>query len=193
MSTDPHREFDRIAQQIADLKLKLAEAKRAIPPQPVAPYTFTLAPNGSPITLAGLFGDKRDLIVIHNMGRGCSYCTMWADGFAGLYKHLADRCAFVLSSPDSPAVAGAFAAERAWPFPVVSIAGTSFANDIGFANAKGGVMPGASAFHKDEAGNVTRTFPSAQFGPGDDFCSLWHLLDLLKEGPAGWEPKFHYA
>lgn len=190
---NPAQEADAISQEIAALKLKLAEARRKIPAQRVSDYTFASCPTGAPITLAQLFGTKRDLIVIHNMGRKCSYCTLWADGFAGVYKHLADRCSFVLSSPDEPAIAGAFASERAWPFPVVSIRGTSFGKDMGFENAGGGVKPGASAFHKDASGFITCTAPSAEFGPGDDFCGVWHLLGLLKDGAGGWEPKFHYA
>ena len=33
----------------------------------------------------------------------------------------------------------------------------------------------------------------AELGPGDDFCSVWHLFDLLPEGAAGWRPQFRYA
>ena len=36
------------------------------------------------------------------MGRGCSYCTLWADGFNGLRHHFEDRAAFVVVSPDTP-------------------------------------------------------------------------------------------
>jgi hypothetical protein len=31
------------------------------------------------------------------------------------------------------------------------------------------------------------------FTHGEDFCSVWHLFDLLPEGAAGWQPKFSYA
>jgi len=60
-------------------------------------------------SLAGLFGRKDDLVVIHNMGSSCPYCTLWADGFNGLYDHLANRAAFALSSPDAPAAQKRFA------------------------------------------------------------------------------------
>jgi hypothetical protein len=30
------------------------------------------------------------------------------------------------------------------------------------------------------------------FEPDDDFCALWHFLNLLPEGAAGWQPKFAY-
>jgi len=32
----------------------------------------------------------------------------------------------------------------------------------------------------------------ASLGPGDDFCSVWHLFNLLPEGPDGWEPQYKY-
>ena len=39
-------------------------------------------------TLLDLFGDRDTLLAIHNMGQGCRYCTLWADGFNGLLPHL---------------------------------------------------------------------------------------------------------
>ena len=32
------------------------------------------------IKLSQLFGTKKDLILVHNMGKSCPYCTMWAEG-----------------------------------------------------------------------------------------------------------------
>ena len=40
------------------------------------------------VRLSSLFGEKDELILVHNMGRGCPYCTMWADGFNGVLPHL---------------------------------------------------------------------------------------------------------
>jgi len=40
------------------------------------------------VRLSSLFGSNKDLILIHNMGRQCSYCTMWADGFNGVLDHM---------------------------------------------------------------------------------------------------------
>jgi len=45
------------------------------------------------VALSSLFGDHRDIIVVHNMGQSCRYCTMWADRFNGLYPYLANRSA----------------------------------------------------------------------------------------------------
>jgi hypothetical protein len=31
------------------------------------------------------------------------------------------------------------------------------------------------------------------FEPGDDFCALWHVFDLIPEGADGWRPMFKNA
>lgn len=171
--------------------------QQSVEPQPVEDYLFESSQG--PVKLSELFGDKRDLFVIHNMGTTCRYCTMWADGFNGVYDHLADRAAFVLSSPNPPEVQKQFAQSRGWRFPMVSHAGNSFAKDMGYRLERGDDFgedtsrwePGISAFQK-RAGGMVRV-SNTDLGPGDDFCSVWHLLDMLPEGPAGWEPKFRYA
>jgi predicted dithiol-disulfide oxidoreductase (DUF899 family) len=126
------------------------------------------------------------------MGQKCVYCTLWADGLNGLARHLEGRAAFVVSSPDDPATQGAFAASRGWTFRMVSVKGSSFARDMGFEPEAGKYWPGVSAFHKSEDGTITRT-GSASFGPGDEFCAVWPLLELLKDGADGWKPKYRYS
>jgi predicted dithiol-disulfide oxidoreductase (DUF899 family) len=174
--------------KIEALHKEMREVQAVIEPQPVADYAFT--GQDGPVSLSDLFGDKDDLFVIHNMGTGCAYCTMWADGFNGVYDHMADRAAFVVSSPNSPEVQKDFAAGRGWRFPMVSHAGGSFAEDMGYKTDKGW-WPGVSVFKKTDAGIVRVS--NGQLGPGDDFCSVWHFLDMLPEGSAGWGPKFSYA
>lgn len=182
----------QLTRDVEQAQDRLRAALKAQPAEPVKDYEFMAAGSGAAVRLSNLFGAKSDLIVIHNMGRKCAYCTLWADGFAGVYRHLADRTAFVLATPDDPATAAAFASSRHWPFPVVSITGTTFTKDMRFESPKGGVIPGISAFHQGADGAIVRTRHSRQLGPGDPYCPVWPLLDLLKDGPAGWEPKFHY-
>jgi predicted dithiol-disulfide oxidoreductase (DUF899 family) len=98
----------------------------------------------------------------------------------------------VLTSPDSPEVQRAFAVSRGWNFPAYSTEGTNFIEAMGFTDANGEVMPGVSAFKKKPDGRMTRT-GRAEFGPGDEFCAVWHLFELLAEGVNGWEPKFAYS
>src|SRR5258708_30389314 len=76
---------------------KLAALKRRLPPLEVKDYLLA-GPDGR-VHLSELFRGKKDLVVVHNMGRSRRYCTMWADGFNGLRHHLAGRAGFALVSP----------------------------------------------------------------------------------------------
>ncbi len=81
-------------------------------------------------------------------------------------------------------------ASRDWRFPMVSHAGSRFAQDMGYRSELGGFLPGLSVFQLD-AGRIARVSASGS-DVRDDFCSLWHLFDLLPEGAAGWRPRFQY-
>ncbi len=175
----------RFLEARADLHKAMAEAAQG----EVKDYAF--ATRNGPVTLSSLFGKKRDLFVIHNMGVSCNSCTMWADGFNGFYPHVADRAAFVVSSPDMPETQAEFAASRGWKFPMVSTQGNTFAADMGFANAAGKPMPGVSAFQKQD-GKIARASASG-FNDSDEFCPVWRLFDLLPEGPDGWRPQKAYG
>lgn len=175
--------------RIASLRTRMRAVQQRIEPQPVKDYTFTSAKG--PVCLSQLFGSKRDLIVIHNMGSHCPYCTLWADGYNGLYAHLATRAAFVVTSPDPPAEQRRFARSRGWRFPMVSHVGTTFAADMGYRSREGRWLPGFSAFRRTRDG-IARVSDAA-FSPGDDFCPAWHFFDVLPDGAAGWQPQLRYA
>ncbi len=169
-----------------EFKKERAEARRARPPEPVEDWEL-LSADGAPVRLSQLFGDHRDLIVVHNMGRKCPYCSLWADGLAGFARHWPTRCAFVLCSHDPPSVAKAFAAERGWPYRVVSGVSSGFAKAMGFLNEKGSPQPGASVFRKRDDGRLERTGRTS-FGPGDDYCAVWPLFEMFAGGAGPWEP-----
>ncbi|MEX2217728.1 MAG: DUF899 family protein [Phycisphaerales bacterium] len=183
-------EVESLQRKIVELRKQVVEARRRVPPTAIADYELKDAA-GSPVRLSDLFGAKPDLMVIHNMGRRCPYCTLWADGLNGVAEHLADRAAFVLTSPDDPRTMREFAASRGWRFRTVSIQGTTFANDLGFEPEPGKFWPGVSTFRKEADGTIAR-IAHDHFGPGDDYCAVWHLLELLQGGPSGWEPKYSY-
>ena len=174
--------------RIAELRNELREVQSKIEPAEVQDYRLTAA-DGKPIQLSELFGDREHLFVVHNMGRSCSYGTMWADGFNGVIDHLENRAAFVVSTPDSPETQRKFAESRGWSFRMVSHEGTSFASDLGYRRDESW-WPGVSVFQRD--GDRIVRVSDTEFGPGDDFCSVWPLLELLPEGPEGWQPKFKY-
>ncbi len=174
--------------EIADIRQKMRKAQAEIEPQEVADYVFSTT--SGPVRLSELFGKHDDLMVVHNMGRSCPACTLWADGYNGIHAHVISRAAFVVSSPDTPEVQQAFAQSRGWKFPMVSHAGTSFAADMGYVFESGRPKPGISVFKRH--GATIQRVSDAVWSPGDDFCTLWHFFDLLPEGAAGWKPKFSY-
>ena len=178
-----------VDREIVALKKRRVELVQSLPPEPVSDYTFQTL--DGKVRLSDLFGDAADLFVVHNMGRSCRWCTLWADGLAGLYPHLSSRAPFVLSSPDSPRVQAEFAASRRWPFRMVSVQGSSFPKDMGYMDADGDPGPGVSVFHRLPSGQMVRTGHD-RFGPGDDYCALWPLFDLLKGGVGDWEPQYRY-
>ncbi|MDE2126916.1 MAG: DUF899 family protein [Armatimonadetes bacterium] len=179
-------ELEALDAQIAALRKRQTELRRLHSAMTMSNYTFRDKSDG-PVTLLQLFGDRSDLLVVHNMGQRCNYCSLWADGLNGVLPHILRRTAFAVSSPDSPEEMSAISARRGWQFPMVSIAGTTFAADCGFLDDEGMVWPGVSSFHREPHHGVHR-ISSATFGPGDEFCAIWHLFDLLQEGAAGWEP-----
>ena len=175
-------------QQIADIRQQMRKVQAEVEPQEVANYEFRV-PDGI-VTLTELFGDHEDLMVVHNMGVSCPGCTLWADGYNGIHQHVTSRAAFVVSSPDAPEVQRKFAASRGWVFPMVSHMGNSFAEDMGYRTATR-LLPGMSVF-KLKANKILRV-SDVTWSPGDDFCTIWHMFDLLPEGPAGWMPKLRYS
>lgn len=179
-----------LEEKILKKKIKLAKLRRSLPPEDVADYVFT-AHDGLEIKLSDMFGSHRDLILVHNMGKSCPYCTLWADGFIGLTAHLENRAGFAVVSKDEVAIQREFYQSRGWNFKMYSSYGSTFNRDMGFEDDKGKQQPGVSAFYKDDDGKIYR-MSSTSFGPGDDFCAAWHLFDLLKDGPADWAPRYSY-
>ncbi len=184
----------RAQEELNEARRRLVKLRRQLPPEPVRDYVLKNA--SGPERLSEMFGDKDDLILVHNMGEGCSNCTMWADEFNGVCHHLQSRVAFVVVSPDSPSVQGDFARKRGWRFPMYSAEGTTFFRDMGFQwdeeEFLSGYQPGVSVFRKKEDGTLVRVAKDF-FGPGDLYCGVWHLFDLLPDGAAGWDPLFEYS
>lgn len=173
-------------------KEKLAKLRRKSKPQEVVDYEL-LGPGNKAIKLSQLFGNKKELIVIHNMGSTCPYCTLWADGFKGLLPHLESRAAFVIESPDSPKIQATFAKSRGWKFKMVSSQKSTFRDDLGYVSYeknKRYVQPGVSTFVKK--GKKIYRFADSPLGPNDNFCPQWDFLNLLPGDTFSWGPKFRY-
>jgi predicted dithiol-disulfide oxidoreductase (DUF899 family) len=176
---------EALEMKIYEMKQTLSKERQKAKPQKVKDYEFQTAKGKT--KLSKLFGKNEDLIVIHNMGKSCNYCTMWADVLQSQLRHLERRASVVLISPDTPATQQAHAKKRGWKMRMASDRGGDFTPDMGFKKDDG-YWPGVSAFHKNEDGTIVRTGKSF-FGPGDDFCPPWHFFDLLQGGVKGWEPR----
>jgi predicted dithiol-disulfide oxidoreductase (DUF899 family) len=182
-----------LQKEIMEKQAKVNELMRSRAAEPVADVTFKGAGNAD-VRLSELFGDKDDLIVIHNMGRSCVYCTLWLDGFSGMHDHFTSRAAFVVVSPDTPNVQAEFAASRSWPFTMVSNADSGFTQAMGMATEQDGkthYAPGFSTFKKNPDGSIERV-ANSWFGPGDMYCGIWHMFDVLDGGAKEWAPRFAY-
>lgn len=195
MPSDKLKQFDKeLAQaemQVIEAKTRVSKLRRDRPREIVKDYTLKNL-DGSHVQLSDLFSDKTDLILIHNMGKQCRYCTLWADGFNGATEHLENRAAYALVSNDEPQTAKEFAKSRGWTFKVLSGHQSDFTLEMGFADSKDhSPWPGVSTFRHEKDGTIVRV-GKASFGPGDDFCSVWHLFDLLEGGAGNWSPKYTY-
>ena len=189
-----YKEIAATQEKLEEAQQKLEKLRRQLPTEPVNDYELNDV--DGPVKISEMFGDKEDLILVHNMGAGCVYCTMWADEFNGVAHHLQNRAAFVVVSPDSPAAQQEFAKKRGWRFPMYSAEGTTFTKDLGFQMDGGkfmsGHQPGVSVLHKNEDGTIVRVAKDA-FGPGDLYCGAWHLFNLLPDGWGEWGPQFDYS
>lgn len=190
---DLQAEYAEAWANLQEANRKMVELSRRIGPERVQDYELQ-GREGS-VRLSEMFGDKQDLILIHNMGSECPYCTMWADEFNGVLQHLQDRAGFVVVSPNSVDVQQAVREKRGWTFEMYSAEGTSFIKDMGFesdgVSYNSNAMPGVSTFRKNADGTIDRIAKDF-FGPGDLYCGVWHLFDLLADGAGDWEAKLEY-
>lgn len=184
MSTSKIVELEK---QIFDLTAQLNELRKANREGEVPNYAFDMLDGET--TLLEMFGDRDKLLVIHNMGQGCRYCTLWADGFNGIIPHIESVMSLVLVSKDSPAVQRRFANSRNWQFRMASH-GNGLYNDEQLLMKNMPGMPGAVVYERD--GDTIYRKNTCVFGPGDIYSSMWNLLGLAGMGEAEWTPQFSY-
>ena len=127
--------------------------------------------------------------MIHNMGQGCRYCTLWADGLNGLVPHLEDKFAVILASKDPPTLQRQFANSRGWRFRMVSHGGGVYIKEQTVYEGENNV-PGIVCYERVGSKIVRRD--AARFGPGDRFSPLWHILGLAGVSDGEWTPQFNY-
>lgn len=174
------KEIGGIEKEIEALRKKKIELNSKLAAMEVKDYVLKDR-EGKDVKLSEMFAGKDHLILVHNMGKGCPYCTMWADGFKDTYKEIEKKASFVLVSPDKPEIHKKFAEEHGWNYRTYSADGTEFIFDMGYDFIKDGkhnYWPGVSVFEKAKDGSIKRVAKDF-FGPGDFYCNIWHFIDLL--------------
>jgi predicted dithiol-disulfide oxidoreductase (DUF899 family) len=182
-----NNEIAELEKQLYEMTTKINALRRDNVGNEVPNYTFSTLEGD--VSLLDLFGDNDRLLMIHNMGQGCRYCTLWADGFNGFLPHLESAMSVVLVSKDAPAVQRNFANSRNWRFRLASHGGGKYLQEQGISGG-GKNTPGAVVYERDGS-RVTRK-NSAEFGPGDLFCSIWNLLGMAGLDESSWTPQYNY-
>ncbi|HVX10452.1 MAG TPA: DUF899 family protein [Pirellulales bacterium] len=180
-------EIEQLQTEISQKIARLNELRKNATPTVVPNYTFKNL-EGS-VTLLELFADKAKLFAIHNMGQGCRYCTMWADGINAFLPHLESEFAVVLLSKDPPETQRTFANGRGWRFRMASHGGGDYIREQSVVPDKDN-MPGMVCYTRE--GGQVHKLNSVVFGPGDLYCSIWHILSLAGVGEADWTPQYAY-
>jgi len=180
-------EADALEMEIMEKAQKLAALRKSEAPVSISDYEFeTLSGKAA---LSDLFAGRDRLLVIHNMGQGCRYCTLWADGLNGILSHLEDAMSVALVSKDPPETQRRLAQDRGWRFRMASHGGGVYMNEqckmAGYDNC-----PGAAVYEMRDGKIMCRG--RAAFGPGDLYSPMWHLLALGGVGNDEWTPQFHY-
>lgn len=180
-------EIRNIEQQLFHLMKKLSKLQQSNCGDEVKNYSFTTLDGET--TLLDFFENNDKLLVIHNMGQGCRYCTLWADGFNGFLPHLEDAMSVVLVSKDSPENQRKFANSRGWRFRLASHGGGKYIQEQSVMEDSDN-MPGAVVYERKE--NTIYRKNNCVFGPGDIYCSMWSLLSLAGLDSNTWTPQFSY-
>jgi predicted dithiol-disulfide oxidoreductase (DUF899 family) len=181
-------EIQALEQQIFELNMKLVELRKGSSSDEEVP-NYTFQTQSGDTTLLELFGDNDKLLVIHNMGQGCRYCTLWADGFNGFLPHLESAMSVVLVSKDAPDLQRRFANSRGWRFRLASHSGGDYIREQSVKEEQDN-MPGAVVYERN--GDKISRKNACIFGPGDLYCSMWSLLGLAGLSESEWTPQYSY-
>ncbi len=177
----------KLEAEIYAKNLELTRLRGEVAGEEVADYTFET--QEGEVRLSELFADKSQLLLIHNMGQGCRYCTLWGDGISAFLPHLESEIAVAMVSKDDPATQRRFANSRGWRFRMASHANSNYLQEQ-YCGPEPGNYPGAISYELRD-GKILRK-NTCEFGPGDLYCSFWHLLGLFGLGANDWTAQYNY-
>lgn len=209
-------EYRRIRDELLDAEIALrdqrervADLRRTLPRDTVSDdYVFSEGPRDlsagdtpiASVKLSELLGSDRPLLLVHFMFGGvqenpCPMCTMWADGYDGVVRHLEARADFAVVVAGDLGVFREWARKRGWRnVRILSSDGTTFKRDLGTETETGQPIPAVSVFTRGEDGAPRHFYTGSAFlGPGqfrgmDLLSPVWNLFDLLPEGRGDFMP-----
>jgi len=218
---DESAEYRKLRHELLEAEIALKEQvtrvaalRRQLPADTtVADYELQEGPRnlaedapGAPVRLSELFEDpEKPLILIHFMYGGaqtnpCPMCSMWADGYNAVARHVRDRANFALVAEATVDEMRRWARERGWSeLRLVSSLGSSLKQDLRMQDPDGSQHPGVSIFTR-AADGTPRHFYTAEavLAPGhwngvDLLSPVWNLFDLTPDGRGDWFPKLRYS
>lgn len=178
-------EAEKLEIELYEKALKLAALRKSETGVEVKDYAFATLEGER--ALSALFAGRDRLLAIHNMGAGCRYCTLWADGINGVLPHLEAAMSVVLLSKDPPEAQRRMAQDRGWRIRMASHGGGLYMTEQSVGE---GNYPGAVVYEMRD-GKILRR-GRTRFGPGDLYNPLWHFLALAGIGDSEFTPQFHY-
>jgi len=187
---NPNEQIAILQKEIAEKQATLKQLLKTKNPLDLSKFKLK-DQEGNTVSVMDLFSETDQIMVIHNMGKSCVYCTLWADGFNGFNEHFNDRIPTFFVSPDDPQTQKEFASSRGWKFNMYSAHESDLLKNIDFQTEKSGYLPGFSIFKKE--GEQVFQISKDYFGPGDNYCSIWHMFDMIEEGQNNWAPKYKYV
>ncbi len=182
---------------------RVAQMRRELPPGPrVDDYEFGSATG--PVRLTQLFSAPARSVVLYHFMFGaaqtepCPMCSMWADGWNGVARHLARNVDFGVVTAAPPADNDRLAADRGWTnLKWLSADGSSFKSDFGSQDDAGNQMPFLTVFELAD-GEPRLSYAGGAHIEGEhwrgvDLLSpVWHVLDLTRQGRGDWMPSLSY-
>jgi len=180
-------ELQAAQKELFELTQKVAALRRDTTPTPVKNYSFKSL--SGDVSLLELFNGHDVLFLIHNMGQGCRYCTLWGDGLNGFIPHIESQFSVAMVSKDTPEVQRSFANSRGWRFNMISHSGGDYIVEQTVLTGEKN-MPGIVCYTRK--GNEIFRKNSSIFGPNDEFCPQWSMLSLAGISAEEWTPQFNY-
>jgi predicted dithiol-disulfide oxidoreductase (DUF899 family) len=154
--------------------------------------------------LSDLFAAGKDTLIVDHLMFGakeevaCPMCSMWADGYNAVARHVGNKTNFVLVAKAEIGKLRDWARARNWhDLRVLSSQDNTFNRDFGFEEKNGDQIPGISVFRR-QGDNIYHFYSQgAELAPGryrgiDLLSPVWNLFDTLPEGREQWFPQHFY-